>query len=93
MSENDKLEVRLNPRECKALLAMSGCPYRFEIKGKMGRGVGDNTLAGLVATGLAECGKSNRHSDAMGWAITEAGKRALRGQECERFQKAKPPAK
>jgi len=69
----------LNPRERKALEAMSMCPYRFELLGKMGLGVGKGTLNGLVVRGLAEEGISPRQSPSLGWAITEAGKQALYG--------------
>lgn len=70
--------TQLNSRERQALETMDLCPYRFEVKGKFSAGVGSTTLAGLVERGLAEVGESPRHKGAMGWAITEAGRAALR---------------
>jgi hypothetical protein len=70
---------QLNYRERQALERMDICIYRFELLGKFGRGVGEGTLDGLVARGLAEKGDSPRQPGQPGWAITDAGKQALRG--------------
>lgn len=68
----------LNARQRKALETMDLCWYQFEIIGKLP--VGKVTLATLVERGFAEVGPSPRQPGTSGWAITEAGRRALYGK-------------
>lgn len=83
------MEQKLNARDRKALETMDLCWYKFEIVGKLP--VGRITLDRLVERGLAEVGPSSRQPGAMGWAITEKGKRALYGKAYDAW-KAKQPA-
>ena len=67
----------LSGRERKALMAMSYCHYKYELKGQLGLGVGAKTLEALVQRGLAKIGPSPRQPGQMGYAITPAGQAAL----------------
>jgi hypothetical protein len=84
------ISYTLNTRERKALATMSLCYYKFEIIGKMP--VGTITLARLVDRGFAEYGPSPRQPGAMGWAITDEGRRALYGNKGFEAWKALQPA-
>lgn len=82
------MDEKLSARERKALETMDLCWYRFEIVGKLP--VGKITLDRVVERGLAEIGPSPRQPGVMGWAITEAGRRALYGKAYDAW-KAKQP--
>jgi predicted DNA-binding transcriptional regulator AlpA len=68
----------LHLREFKALWHMQGCPYRNEARALMPSGIGPLTLNKLVERGLAEIGPCIEHPGEFGWAITTAGRNALK---------------
>jgi hypothetical protein len=67
----------LNNRERKALLAMSNCHYEYELRGRLGSGVGQATIDGLIRRGFAKVGPSPRQRGQIGYAITEQGRTVL----------------
>lgn len=66
-----------NVRERRALEGMAACTYGFELRKNLGP-AGSATLLGLCERGWAKCGVCPVSPDSNGWAITDAGREALK---------------
>jgi hypothetical protein len=81
----------LNDREFKALDNLSMSLFEFEELGKIGGGAGKVTIQGLIDKGYMLKGQSTRHPtlNVTGYAITEAGRTALKAEHERRAPRRK----
>jgi hypothetical protein len=56
---------------------MAACPHKFELKQNLVSTVGWRTLENLSNLGLTIAGACPQEPECTGWAIAEAGRRAL----------------